>query len=56
MAAVTGGLRLVPEEVRKVHAEDYSKMVDERILVGEAESFDDLMKKSADLQKRAKQV
>lgn len=56
-AAVTGNLQLVPdEEVRQVLAEDYAKMVDERILIGEAESFDDLMKKCTDLEKRANQV
>jgi len=56
-AAVTGGLQLVPDaELRKLLADDYAKMVAERILIGEAESFDDLMKKCADLQKRANQV
>jgi hypothetical protein len=54
---VTGKLQLVPdEEVRKVLAEDYAKMVDERILIGEAESFDALMKKCTDLEKRANQL
>jgi hypothetical protein len=56
-AAVTGKLQLVPdEEVRKVLAEDYAKMVEERILIGEAESFNDLMKKCADIEKRANRV
>ena len=56
-ASVTGKLQLVPdEEVRKVLAEDYAKMVEERILIGEAESFDELMKKCAELEKRANQV
>ena len=56
-AAVTGKLQLLPdEEVRKVLAEDYARMVDERILIGEAESFEDLMRKCADLEKRANQV
>jgi hypothetical protein len=42
--------------VREFLADDHAKMVAERILIGKAESFDDLMKKSADLQKRANQV
>lgn len=56
-AAVTGKLQLVPdEEVRKVLAEDYARMAEERILIGEAESFEELMKECADLQQRANQV
>jgi hypothetical protein len=58
MAAVTGNLQLVPDdpEVLKVLKEDYEKMIEEGILLGDAEPFDQLMKKCADLQTRANQV
>jgi hypothetical protein len=58
MAAVTGKLQLVPDDpdVLKVLKEDYEKMVEEGILLGDAEPFDQLMKKCADLQKRANQI
>jgi hypothetical protein len=53
MAAVTGKIQLVPDaDVRKVLEEDYKKMVGEGILLSDAESFDELMKKCADLEKR----
>lgn len=53
-AAVAGKLRLVPDgEMRKELEADYQKMVDAGLLLGDAVPFSDLMKRCADLQKRA---
>lgn len=53
-AAVAGGLRLVPEgHARDVLAEDYGRMVEDGLLLDEAESFDALMERIAELEKRA---
>lgn len=53
-AAVSGKLQLVPEaDLRKLLEDDYGKMVEERILLHDAESFDQLMEKCANLQTRA---
>jgi len=52
--AVSGKLQLVPdEEMRKELEADYQKMVDAGLLFGDVVPFSDLMKRCADLQKRA---
>jgi hypothetical protein len=51
---VPGGLSLVPDaEALKILEGDYKKMADDGILLDDAESFDDLIKRCADLEKRA---
>lgn len=53
-AAVTGGLKLVPDGAsREALAEDYAKMVEDGLLLDEAEAFDLLMAKIEALQDRA---
>ncbi|MDT9599865.1 nucleotidyl transferase AbiEii/AbiGii toxin family protein [Sphingosinicella rhizophila] len=53
-AAVSGGLRLVPDGAsRDALAEDYAKMVEDGLLLDEAEPFDDLMARMEALQDRA---
>lgn len=53
-AAVFGKLQLVPDEdMRKELEADYQKMVDAGLLLGDAEPFDELMKRCEVLQKRA---
>ena len=53
-AAVSGGLKLVPGGVsREGLAEDYAKMVEDGLLLDEAEAFDDLMARIEALQDRA---
>jgi Nucleotidyl transferase AbiEii toxin, Type IV TA system len=53
-AAVSGDLQLVPDAVSlKTLESDYKKMADDGILLGNAEPFTDLMKRCADLQRRA---
>ncbi|RXT40256.1 nucleotidyl transferase AbiEii/AbiGii toxin family protein [Bradyrhizobium betae] len=53
-AAVSGKLQLVPDgEMRKELEADYQKMVDAGLLLGDVVPFADLMKRCADLQKRA---
>ena len=53
-AAVAGKLQLVPDaEVMKVLEADYKKMADEGILLGEAMPFAELVKRCAELQRRA---
>jgi len=53
-AAVSGKLQLVPnEDMRKELEADYQKMVDAGLLLGDAEPFDELMKRCEALQKRA---
>jgi nucleotidyltransferase AbiEii toxin of type IV toxin-antitoxin system len=52
--AVAGKLQLVPDaDVMKVLEADYRKMADEGILLDEAEPFAELMRRCAELQKRA---
>ncbi|NKK01211.1 nucleotidyl transferase AbiEii/AbiGii toxin family protein [Rhizobium leguminosarum bv. viciae] len=52
--AVVGGLLLVPEhDARAALADDYAHMVTDGLLLGNAEPFDELMEKCADLAKRA---
>jgi Nucleotidyl transferase AbiEii toxin, Type IV TA system len=52
--AVSGELKLVPdaEELKALEA-DYQKMVDAGLLVGEAEAFDTLIERCAELERRA---
>jgi hypothetical protein len=53
-AAVSGKLQLVPDdEMRKELEADYQKMIDAGLILGEVIPFADLMKRCADLQKRA---
>ena len=53
-AAVLGSLQLVPDtETRKALEADYKKMADDGILLDDAEPFDELMKRCADLERRA---
>ena len=52
-AAVSGGLRLVPDGAsRDALAEDYAKMVEDGLLLDEAEPFDELMARMEVLQER----
>jgi hypothetical protein len=53
-AAVSGELQLVPDEkgLKELEA-DYKKMVEAAILLGDAEPFEELMKRCVDLEKRA---
>jgi hypothetical protein len=52
--AVNGGLKLVPKgAAREALEQDYLHMVNDGLLLDEAESFDALMKRCADLEKRA---
>ena len=52
--AVSGDLQLVPDgEVRRVLSEDYARMVDGGMLPADAEEFDELMDRCADIQERA---
>jgi hypothetical protein len=53
-AAVSGALQLVPDAgaLRALEA-DYKKMADDGILLDDAEPFADLIKRCADLEKRA---
>jgi hypothetical protein len=54
VAAVSGDLQLVPDgEARYVLSEDYARMVDGGILPADAEEFDELMDRCADIQERA---
>lgn len=53
-AAVNGGLQLVPAgEAAAALAEDYARMVDDGLLLEEAEPFETLMERCADLADRA---
>ena len=53
-AAVDGGLQLVPVgDGAKALAEDYARMVDDGLLLEEAEPFDTLMARCADIAARA---
>jgi hypothetical protein len=53
-AAVDGGLQLVPVgDGAKALAEDYARMVDDGLLLEEAEPFDTLMERCADIAARA---
>jgi hypothetical protein len=53
-AAVNGGLRLVPTgDGAKVLAEDYARMVDDGLLLEEAEPFETLMERCAEITTRA---
>jgi Nucleotidyl transferase AbiEii toxin, Type IV TA system len=53
-AAVSGALQLVPDaETMKALEADYQKMADDGILLDDADPFDELMKRCADLERRA---
>jgi len=53
-AAVSGALQLVPDaETSQALEADYKKMADDGILLDDAEPFDDLMTRCADLERRA---
>jgi hypothetical protein len=53
-AAVNGGLRLVPTgDGANALAEDYAQMVDDGLLLEEAEPFETLMERCADIAARA---
>jgi hypothetical protein len=53
-AAVSGGLQLVPVgDGAKTLAEDYARMVDDGLLLEEAEPFETLMERCADIAARA---
>jgi len=53
-AAVDGALRLVPEgDALKALGEDYGRMVEDGLLLDDAESFDGLMARCADIAERA---
>jgi hypothetical protein len=55
--AVAGGLLLVPEhDARAALADDYAHMVSDGLLLRNAEPFDELMEKCADLASRANAV
>jgi hypothetical protein len=54
VAAVSGALQPVPDaEALKMLEADFKKMADDGILLGDAEPFSDLIKRCADLEKRA---
>jgi hypothetical protein len=54
IAAISGSLRLVPDAAAlKTLEADYKKMADDGILLGDVEPFADLIKRCADLQRRA---
>lgn len=53
-AAIAGSLRLVPEgAARELLAEDYRRMVDDGLLLDEAESFDALLQRCGAIEKEA---
>ena len=53
-AAVTGGLRLVPDGgAHAVLADDYDKMLADGMLLGEDEPFDKLIERCAAIEARA---
>jgi hypothetical protein len=57
MAAVNGGLRLVPTgEALKALADDYIRMVEDGLLFEDAEPFETLIARCADIAARAKQA
>ena len=52
--AAGGALKLVPEgQTRAVLEQDYKHMVDDGLLLDQPEAFDDLMRRCADIEKRA---
>ncbi|MBY3060368.1 nucleotidyl transferase AbiEii/AbiGii toxin family protein [Rhizobium leguminosarum] len=57
MAAVNGGLRLVPAgDGLKALEDDYARMVDDGLLLEDAEAFEVLMRRCADIGERANSV
>ena len=56
-AAVSGDLQLVPDgPAYDALAQDYARMVSDGMLLDDAEAFDDLMGRCADLERRANQA
>ena len=54
VAAVSGGLRLVPAwEALRALEEDYARMVDDGLLLGDAEPFEMLMGRCAEIAARS---
>jgi hypothetical protein len=57
VAAVSGGLQLVPADAMRVAlAEDYARMVEDGLLLEDAESFDTLMERCASIATRANEA
>lgn len=57
VAAVNGGLRLVPAgDGLKALEEDYARMVDDGLLLEDAEPFEALMARCADIAERANSI
>ncbi|MBY3348902.1 hypothetical protein [Rhizobium laguerreae] len=55
--AVVGGLLLVPEhDARAALADDYAHMVNDGLLLGRSEPFDELMEKCANIATRANEA
>lgn len=53
-AAVSGGLQMVPQgSFREALADDYASTVSDGMLLGDEETFDELMRKCEDVQARA---
>ena len=56
-AAVNGGLQLVPGgDAAKALEEDYGRMVEDGLLLEDAETFEVLMARSADVARRANEA
>jgi hypothetical protein len=56
-AAVSGAIRLVPDgETRKVLEADYNAMMEAGMLPEDAESFEEILERCADLEKRANAI
>ena len=54
MAAVSGDLQLVPNgPFQDILADDYARMLQGGMLLDDAEGFDELMDRCADIQERA---
>ena len=55
--ALEGSLRIVPEnEIRSIVAENHNAMVKARLLNSDVPTFDELMNRLSDIQKRANSV
>lgn len=56
-AAVAGGLQIVPDgPARDALAEDYAKMLEDQVMVGDALAFDDLMNACAQVAEQANEA
>ena len=57
VAAISGGLRLVPSERALTGLSlDYARMLDDGLLLGDAEPFNALLEQCRDLEARANKV